>query len=321
VSRRAKVWISIAAFFVVLLIASGACVAQPFVRPVGSPATDAVDPARLRGHVEALTTTLHPRVHTEPEKLDAVAAYIEKTVGKVEHQTFVVAGKTYRNLTLSLGPRDAERVVVGAHYDAALGLPGADDNASGVAGLLELAPLLARDKLNARVDLVFWTLEEPPYFATEDMGSARHARALAAKGAKVRAAISLEMIGYFADAEGTQHFPAPGMGLLYGTRANFIAVVGRPSDRELTARVKGAMLGATDLAVKSLNAPAIVQGVDWSDHRSYWAVGYPAVMITDTSFLRNDRYHTARDTPDTLDYARMAKVVLGARAAIVALAQ
>lgn len=283
-----------------------------------------VAPERLRAHVHALSVELHPRVHTRPDKLDAVAEYIERTLaplGKLEHQTFVAAGNTYRNLTLSLGPAAGERIVVGAHYDAALGLPGADDNASGVAGLLELAPLLAREKLGTRVDLVFWTLEEPPYFAEHDMGSAHHARALAAAGVKVRAAISLEMIGYFDDAEGSQHFPAPGMGLLYGTRGNFITVVSRPADRALTARVKASMLGATDLPVKSINAPALVQGVDWSDHRSYWDAGYPAVMITDTSFLRNDRYHTARDTEDTLDYARMAKVVLGTRAAVLGLAQ
>jgi hypothetical protein len=137
----------------------------------------------------------------------------------------------------------------------------------------------------------------------------------------VRAALSLEMIGYFSDEDDSQRFPAPGMGLLYGTRGDFIAVVGRPTDRALTARVKSAMLGASDLPVKSLNAPAAVQGVDWSDHRSYWAIGAPAVMVTDTSFLRNERYHTARDTEETLDYARMAKVVVGIRAAVVALAR
>jgi len=319
--QRTKLWISIAAFALLLMTfaAFGSCVAQPFVRPVSTSTAASVSPERLRAHVHALTVDLSPR--TGAEQLDGVITYFERELGKLEHQTFVVSGKTYRNATLSLGPREGERIVVGAHYDAALGLPGADDNASGVAGLLELAALLTREKLSTRVDLVFWTLEEPPFFATPDMGSANHARALAAASVRVRAAISLEMIGYFADEEGTQRFPAPGMSVLYGTRANFIAVVGRPADRELTARVKASMLGATDLPVKSLNAPAAVQGVDWSDHRSYWEVGYPAVMITDTSFLRNDRYHTARDTEDTLDYARMAKVVLGVRAAVVALAQ
>jgi len=321
--------LSIVVIALVVLVASLAAfatwAAQLGVAPASPPPGNAVvSPERLRAHVHALTVDMHPRVHTRVDKLDAVADYIERTlapIGKLEHQTFVASGNTYQNLTLSLGPSDGERVVVGAHYDAALGLPGADDNASGVAGLLELSSLLAHEKLGTRVDLVFWTLEEPPYYATEDMGSLHHARALAKAGVRVRGAISLEMIGYFDDAERTQHFPAPGMGFLYGTRGNFITVVSRPADRELTRRVKASMLGATDLPVKSINAPAIVQGVDWSDHRSYWEAGYPAVMITDTSFLRNDRYHTPRDTEETLDYARMAKVVLGVRAAVLALAQ
>jgi hypothetical protein len=323
-TRRAKLWSSVVFFVATLAIVAltGTCVAQPFVRPTPSAPGADVSPERLRAHVHALSVDLHPRVHSRPEQLDAAAAYIERTLaplGKVEHQTFVASGRTYRNVILSLGPLEGERVVVGAHYDAALGLPGADDNASGVAGLLELAPLLAVEKLGARVDLVFWTLEEPPFFATDDMGSVHHARSLSS--VRVRAAISLEMIGYFDDADGSQQFPVPGMSLLYGTRADFIAVVGRPAERALTARGQAAMLGATDLPVRSLNGPAAVQGVDWSDHRSYWAAGIPAIMITDTSFLRNDRYHTPRDTEDTLDYARMAKVVRGARAAVIALAQ
>ncbi|MBI2393772.1 MAG: M28 family peptidase [Deltaproteobacteria bacterium] len=323
----------IAAATVVAVVVGGAlaatCASQPLVRaekpevPVPS-----VDPARLEAHVRALAIDLHPRTHAAPAKLDAVADWIRRALsphGPVEDQPFVVEGRTYRNVILRLGPGPEngtdERVIVGAHYDAALSLPGADDDASGVAGLIELAPLLAKAPLGVRVDLVAWTLEEPPYFATPHMGSARHARALREAGVKVRAALSLEMIGAFSDAPGSQRFPAPGMSALYGDRGDFIAIVGRPSDRALLARVKAAMMGATDLPVRSLAAPAIVQGVDWSDHRSYWAEGWTAVMITDTSFLRNARYHTAADTPDTLDYRRMAKVVEGTFAAVVALAR
>ncbi len=322
--RRVPKSIRIASALFAVVVASilvGAnCVAQPFVGRVAplSP-IPSVDPERLRAHVRALTVDLHPRSHRDPARLDAVAHYIEKTLGGGEEQTFTVGGATYRNVVLSFGPEHGERIVVGAHYDAAGGHPGADDNASGVAGLLELAPMLAAAKLNARVDLVFWTLEEPPHFRTPNMGSVDHAKRL--RGARVRGVLSLEMIGFFSDAEGSQRFPAPGMGLLYPTRGDFIAVVGRPADRALTATIKGAMRGATELPVYSLNAPAAVQGVDWSDHRSYWAEGFTAVMITDTSFLRNDRYHTPRDTFDTLDYSRMAKVVQGAFAAVVRLAQ
>ena len=295
-----------------LFIVGGACVSQPFVRANGHRSAVHVDPERLRSHVRALTAMTR-----SPEGLGAVVAYIEKAVGHVHKQPFVVNGVTYENLIASYGPSEGARVVMGAHYDAALALPGADDNASGVAGLLEIATLLQGTHPTTRIELVFWALEEPPFFATPNMGSVAHAKSL--HGTPVRAAISLEMIGYFSDMPGSQHFPAPGMSLFYPTRADFIAVVGRPRDRALTARVKGAMLGATDLPVYSLNAPAAVQGVDWSDHRSYWDEGVTAVMITDTSFLRNDRYHTARDTADTLDYVRMAKVVEGAYAALLAL--
>lgn len=307
-------------------LAAITCTSQPFVRSQAPLAPiPNVDPARLEAHVRALAVDLHPRSYTSPARLDAVAAYVrrafEAVPGRLEEQVFEVEGKAYRNVILSLGPRTDERVIVGAHYDAALGLPGADDNASGVAGLLELAPALAAVKLGVQVDLVAWTLEEPPYFATNDMGSVHHARALSAKGIKVRAALSLEMIGYFADTPNSQHYPVPGMSAVHGDRGNFIAVVGRPADHALLASVKGAMSGATDLPVRSLAAPAIVQGVDWSDHRAYWAEGFTAVMITDTSFLRNVRYHTAADTPDTLDYRRMAKVVQGTFASVVALAR
>jgi hypothetical protein len=302
------------------------CTAQPFVKSV-APAVPppAVDATRLEAHVRKLALDLSPRTWEDPKRLDAVAAYVhsafaEASSSPIEEPTFLVEGRTYRNVVLSLGPRTGDRVVVGAHYDAADALPGADDNASGVAGLLELARALAGVNLGTRVDLVAWTLEEPPFFATAHMGSLHHAQALAAEGIKLRAALSLEMIGCFSDAPNSQRYPAPGMSLVHGDVGDFIALVGRPADGDLLAATKSAMGGATDLPVRSLAAPAWVQGIDWSDHRSYWAVGYPAVMITDTSYLRNVRYHTAQDTPDTLDYRRMAKVVQGTFAAVVALA-
>ncbi|MGZ3450928.1 MAG: M28 family peptidase [Polyangiales bacterium] len=308
-----------------LTFGTAPCVALPFVKAVPPVvALPTIDPALLSSHVHTLTTELHPRSHAQPAKLDAAAAFIRAELGKhgrVEEQTFVVAGNTYRNVIASVGPETNERVVVGAHYDSALGFPGADDNASGVAGLLALAEPLSKAPLHVRVELVAFTLEEPPYFATEDMGSVHHAKRLKEEGAIVRAMLSLEMIGYFSDAPKSQRFPSPLMGLIYPTTGNFITLVARGDDRDLVRKVKASMMGATDLPVRSLNGPAIVQGVDWSDHRSYWAEGYTALMVTDTSFLRNVRYHTAADTPETLDYPRMAKVVQGTFAAVVALAQ
>jgi hypothetical protein len=211
-------------------------------------------------------------------------------------------------------------VVVGAHYDTAGPLPGADDNASGVAGLLELARALGAAPPEGRVDLVAYTLEEPPFFMTPRMGSAVHAASLRREGIEVRAMISLEMIGYFTDAPNSQTFPLGILRFFYPRTGNFIAVVGKLGQGSTLRRIKQAMRAASDLPVESINAPTWIPGVDFSDHRSYWMAGYPAAMITDTAFYRNDRYHTVQDTPESLDYSRMAKVVEGVHCAVRALA-
>ncbi len=216
------------------------------------------------------------------------------------------------------GPDTKERIVVGAHYDAAGPYPGADDNASGVAGLIELAHLLGKATLPLRVELVAFTLEEPPHFATFQMGSAVHAASLKKQGVSVRLMVSLEMIGYFSDASGSQGFPTPALKPFYPSAGNFITIVGKPSEGALVRRVKKAMQAASPLPVYSINAPQTVPGIDFSDHRNYWQAGYPAVMLTDTAFYRNKNYHTEQDTPETLDYRRMALVVEGIYAAVLA---
>jgi len=292
----------------------------------GSPAV-AVDPARLEAHVRALAETFVPRDESHPENLDRAAAYIRRELqeagGRVEEQPFEVGGTTYRNVIARFGPETRERIVVGAHYDAAGPYPGADDNASGVAGLIELARLLGKSvKKNAprtQVELVAYTLEEPPHFAGSTMGSAYHAAALKRQGIPLRAMIALEMIGYFTDAPDSQRFPLPGMKRLYPTQGNFITVAGKLGQGALVRQVKKAMRSASPLGVEAISAPPSLPGVSLSDHRNYWEAGYPAVMITDTAFYRNDNYHTASDTPDTLDYKKMAMVVQGLHAAVMGL--
>jgi Zn-dependent M28 family amino/carboxypeptidase len=198
--------------------------------------------------------------------------------------------------------------------------PGADDNASGVAGLIELGKLLARAKLKSRVILAAYALEEPPHFSGPEMGSVFHARALRGAGKRVKGMISLEMIGYFSGERGSQEFPMPVLRLFYPSRGNFIAVVGNFANLGIVRRVKRSMGEASSLPVYSINAPALVPGIDFSDHRNFWAAGFPAVMVTDTAFYRNKAYHTAEDTPDRLDYERMAMVVAGAYLAVMDLA-
>ncbi|HYG69684.1 MAG TPA: M28 family peptidase, partial [Anaeromyxobacteraceae bacterium] len=278
------------------------------------------DPARLRRHVEGIVA-LGPRDLAHPDGLDRAAEWIAAALREhapfVTTQAFAAGGRTYRNVVARFGPPSRERIVVGAHYDAAGALPGADDNASGVAGLLELARLLAASPPPGTIELVAFTLEEPPAFAGPEMGSAVHAASLAREGVAVRLMLSLEMIGFFTDAKGSQSFPAPGLGLVYPTTGNFIAVVGRLGEGRVVRRVRDAMRAATPLGVESIAAPRSLPGVDLSDHRSYWDRGWPAVMITDTAFFRNPNYHGPGDTPDTLDYARMAQVVTGVHAAVL----
>ena len=307
--------------FVLVLIASWFWVTQPLILSSKPNNERNVDPARLEAHVRKLSVELGPRDESHFENLDRVAVYIkdefQQTGANVFEQPYRVEGKSYRNVIAQLGPDSVERIVVGAHYDTAGPLPGADDNASGVAGLIELAHLLSQQQLKTRVELVAFTLEEPPYFRTTGMGSSVHAESLRKQNVRVRAMISLEMIGYFSDLPNSQKFPAAFLQAFYPSQGNFIGVVGRVSEGLLARRVKAAMSAASPLPVYSISAPSLIPGVDFSDQLSYWNAGYSAIMITDTAFYRNHNYHTEHDTAEKLDYKRMGMVVEGVFAAVV----
>jgi hypothetical protein len=285
-----------------------------------------IDEDSLRKHVGRIASTTDFRSFEHPDVLDRAASYIRgywQSVGfDVVEQAFEVGGVSYRNLIAGYGPDQAPLVVVGAHYDVCGDQPGADDNASAVAALLELARLLATDRpeVGRRIELVAYSLEEPPFYRTPDMGSWVHASGLRDRDARVVAMMCLEMVGYFSDRPGSQKFPLPGLGLLYPRAGDFIAVVGNLSGRGLTRNVKAAMAGACTVPVHSINAPALVPGLDFSDHWSYWKHGFEAVMVTDTAFYRNPHYHLPSDRPETLDYRRLAQVVRGVYAATLALA-
>ena len=316
-------WILLIA--VLLLVLAWFWLTQPLIFRPQPGSTRTIDPARLEAHVRKLSVELAPRDVGHLDNLDRTATYIaeqlRQTGAPVAEQPYRVEGNSYRNVIARYGPDTSERIVVGAHYDAAGALPGADDNASGVAGLLELARLLGSQPPSMRVELVAFSTEEPPYFRTTGMGSSVHAKSLRADNVKVRAMLSLEMIGYFSDEKGSQQFPVGLLGALYPSTGNFIAVVGRVSDGLLVRQVKSAMSSAAPLPVHSINAPSFIPGVDFSDQLNYWHAGYGAVMITDTAFYRNRNYHTARDTAEKLDYKRMAMVVEGVHAAVTELAR
>jgi len=294
---------------------------QPTWRTSDENLPASIDPARLERHTRMLSETFVPRDAGHPENLDRAAAYVrdefEKAGGRVVEQPFQVDGSTYRNVIACFGPETQDRIVVGAHYDAFEEWPGADDNAGAVAGLIELAHLLRKSSLNTLVELVAYSLEEPPYYGTPHMGSAVHASSLKARNRSVRIMICLEAIGFFNDRQGSQKFPFILLKAFYPSRGDFIAVVGKMDQTDVVRRVKRAMRGVSPLPVHSINAPAIVPGIDFSDHRNYWREGWKAVMITDTAFYRNASYHTAGDTADTLDYKRMAMVVQGVHQAVL----
>lgn len=323
--RIIKFMLFVVLIFILLLIGLWFWVTQPLFTRATPSAERTVDPARLEAHVRKLSIELTPRDEGHVENLDRVAEYIKNEFSQattlVSEQPYRVQGKSYRNVIAQFGPESAERIIVGAHYDTAGPLPGADDNASGVAGLIELAHLLGRQQPPMRVELVAFTLEEAPYFRTTGMGSSVHAESLRKQNVRVRAMFSLEMIGYFSDAPTSQQLPAGVLSAFYPSTGNFIGVVGQLGDWSLVRRTKAAMRRAAPLPVYSINAPSFVAGVDFSDQLNYWHAGYHAVMITDTAFYRNRNYHTAHDTAEKLDYKRMAMVVEGVYASVVELAR
>lgn len=318
----------VAMLIVSILTLCGIMVTQPFPTIEASNPL-AVDINRLESHVRHLSVDLYPRSQDRLGNLTLAEKYIESELRSTGAQVFtqdvVKQQAKFQNVIARFGPAKGALLVIGAHYDshgdesagadspngftAESHTPGADDNASGVAGLLELAFLLGKNPPSQPVELVAYTLEEPPNFRTQYMGSRVHASSLRKNDRAVRLMLSLEMIGYFSDQSGSQTYPVTGMSLFYPDKGNYIAIVGKFADFSLLRQIKGIMRGATDIPVYSINAPAIIPGVDFSDHLSYWYEGYPALMITDTAFMRNHHYHAAGDTFDKLDYSRMAKVV------------
>lgn len=306
----------IAGIVLALLTAAGIgwlLLAQP-VPGGASPSSVDVMPLRLREDVATLATRFHPRDWRHTGNLDRCADFVAQRFGAagavVEYQGYAVQGREYRNVIGRFGAGGGPRIVVGAHYDTYGEMPGADDNASGVAVLLALAELVGAHAPDLAVDLVAYTLEEPPFFDTPHMGSAVHAASLAAGQSACLGVIVLEMVGFFSDEPGSQGYPSPLLRLMYPGRGDFIAVVSRWDQGGWIRAVKAAMQGTTALPVHSLRSPSFVPGIDLSDHMSYWPHGIPSLMVTDTAFYRNPFYHTPDDTPEKLDYRRMAQVAV-----------
>jgi len=275
-----------------------------------------VDQEELYAVVQQLTSVKPPRNYYNVISLDQTAGYIYDRFAaygfRPVEQRYNIDRRSYKNILASYGPEKAPRFVLGAHYDVCGDQPGADDNASAVAGLLAVAGLFKKHapSIDFRIDFAAYTLEEPPVFHSKYMGSYIHAKTLHAADVKLLGMVSLEMIGYFTDAPKSQEYPIPFMKLFYPSRGNFIGVVGNFGSRKLVNHFRDT-LALSNLAVESLKAPALLPGVDFSDHLNFWKFDYPAIMITDTDFYRNPHYHEPSDTIETLNFAKMAEVVKG----------
>jgi len=276
---------------------------------------------RLEQHAVELSENIGERNVYLPTKLEAAAKYIEKQFKDagyvIDVQTYTARGQMFKNLEIEKKGND-EIIIIGAHYDTNKGTPGADDNGSGIAVLLELAKLVKNATFNKTVRFVAFSTEEVPLFKTSGMGSYVYAKQAKKKNENIVAMISLEMIGYYSDEKGSQHYP-----LWYGigrpSEGNFIGVVSNFRSRHLKDQV--ATLLKPNFPVESAWGFGFIPGFDWSDHWSFWQFNYPAIMITDTALYRNPHYHSNADTPETLDYEKMSDLTKGLAETLSILAQ
>lgn len=286
-------------------------------------------PRRLHHHVDCLAGLIGPRCLSVPQSISATLGYLKReweAMGySVREEAYEALGREATNLIVEIpgGRRSQDIVLLGAHYDTVSGTPGADDNASAVAVLLETSRVLVNLSPARTIRFVAFACEEPPYFHTDSMGSQYHARQARLANQSIVAMLCLEMVGYFSDEPGTQRIPdsIPKMlRRLFPRRGNFLAAVGNLSSWSLAWRFRRGFRAGTRLPLFTICLPERINEIRLSDNASFWDQGYPALMLTDTSFLRNPNYHRSTDTPETLDYDRMAEVVNGVAQAIRRLA-
>lgn len=282
--------------------------------------------ANLRLHVDRLAGLIGPRTLAKPKAIQATIGYIEGQWNKmgysIQRETYDALGDEATNLVVELaGSSKADEIVLlGAHYDTVASTPGADDNASAVAVLIEASRLLQRYHGRRTARFVAFACEEPPYFNIDVMGSQHHARQSRVRGDKIVGMLCLEMVGYYRDEKGSQAVPPMiprWLQRFFPKRGNFLAAVGNiPSWKLCLQFRRGFKRGARRMPLFSICLPEKIHEIRLSDNSSFWDQGYPALMLTDTSFLRNPNYHQATDTPDTLDYSRMTQVTVGVASAM-----
>ena len=289
------------------------------LKPLRAEETELRD--QLRRHVEMLADRIGQRNVFQPQALAAAADYIESSFADAGltpmRQSYQVAGETCSNIEVELPGRERpdEIIVIGAHYDSVFNCPGANDNASGVAALLALARAFADDRGARTLRFVAFVNEEPPYFWTDEMGSVVYAQRCRENNDNIVAMLALETIGYYSDEKGSQHYPFP-LSLFYPPTGNFIAFVGNRSSGKLVREVVGSFRRHTQFPSRGGVLPNAIREAGWSDQWSFWQVGYRGLMVTDTAPFRYEHYHRSSDTPDKLDYDRMARVTAGLKRVI-----
>ena len=279
----------------------------------------------LQRHVGKLAHEIGERNYIAYAGLLAAAEYLEKTLGelgyKVRSQTFDIPSGVVRNLEVELPGKaqPEEIVVIGGHYDSVVGCPGADDNATGSAAVIELARIFAQKRLQKTIRFVLFVNEEDPHFQTPTMGSLVYANELHERGDNVVAMFSLESIGYFSGQADSQNYPFP-LSFFYPDQGNFIGFVGNLRSRGLVRQSVDVFRNNCVFPSEGVAALEIIPGIGWSDHWAFWKFGYKALMVTDTAPFRNPHYHLETDTIETIDYASMARIVSGLEAVISHLA-
>jgi len=280
---------------------------------------------RLRRIVTFLSEDLGIRNYIHYQNLQEAANFIQRSFEEigysVESNPYEINGVTFKNIIAQMpGNKPASGILlIGAHYDSCYN-PGADDNASGIAALIELARLLKDVPLTHTLRFAAFVNEEPPFFLTDQMGSSVYVKQLQSKGEPLRAAVILEMLGFYSEKLFSQKY-LPLLGPFYPNRANFITIVGNFPSRKIVKDLYQGFKAGSTFPVEKIVAPSSIPGIYYSDHWSFWKAGYPAVMITDTAYLRSPHYHSKTDLPDTIDYPRLAKVIFGFKEAIMRLDQ
>jgi len=333
-SSGSSQWLWYGAAIAILLFASGLA-ALYMTRMPGRSYQGTLEPLsehelalrdQLQAHVVRLAGTIGERNVFRYAALALAADYIRQSFQEIGYApralAFTAEGNTVANIEAELcgQSRPEEIILVGAHYDSVFGSPGANDNASGVAALRALARRAKQQRWGRTLRFVAFVNEEPPFFQTRQMGSQVYAREAARRGERITAMLSLETIGYYSERAGSQSYPFP-FHFFYPNQANFVAFVGNLSSRALVRQIVAAFREHTRFPSQAVAAPALIPGIGWSDQSSFWDEGYAGVMVTDTAFYRYPQYHTLQDTPERVDYARLARIVAGLESVLAELAR